>query len=357
MKLSSQLIFWLAVLIGLIAVVLLFKPILMPFVLGGAIAYLLNPIVNKCVSMGAKRTYVVLGILSLFFLLIGILLALITPILFKEAMGFIDQAPALVQKIWDVAETKIIWAQEKLGYQISTTELQTAIKDNIGKAMQVGKGVVGGLTSGGMAIIDFFTTLLLTPVAAYFLMKEWPRVVSFVQDLLPRQYAGQINDLANRIDRKISGFVRGQITVCMCLGLVYAIALTIAGLNYGFLIGLGAGILSIIPFVGSAVGLVTSLSVAYFQSAGDWVFIGIIGIIFAVGQFVEGNVITPKVMGDSVGLHPLWIIFALMAGGSLLGLLGMFLAIPVAASIGVIAAFAIEQYKHSPYYNQQGKKK
>jgi predicted PurR-regulated permease PerM len=154
----------------------------------------------------------------------------------------------------------------------------------------------------------------------------------------------------NQIDVKIAGFIRGQLTVCFVLGLFYALGLSIAGLNYGFLIGLGTGFLCIIPFAGAAIGLVAALSVAALQSGGDLAYIGIVAGIFAVGQFLEGNFVSPKLIGDSVGLHPLWIIFALLAGGSLLGLLGMFLAIPVAAIISVLIAFAITQYRDSPYY-------
>ena len=142
-------------------------------------------------------------------------------------------------------------------------------------------------------------------------------------------------------------------TVCLALGFAYAVCLSIAGLNYGFVIGLSTGILSIIPFVGSTLGLAISLFVAFLQSGGDLTFIGIIAAIFFIGQFIEGNFITPKLMGDSVGLHPLWIIFALMAGGSLMGLVGMFLAVPFAASIGVLVNFAISEYKKSEYYQSK----
>ncbi len=156
-------------------------------------------------------------------------------------------------------------------------------------------------------------------------------------------------DLLKQIDQKLSGFVRGQISVAVMLGVAYAIALTIAGLKYGFMIGLMSGLLSVIPMVGSAVGLIVSVAVAWFQ-AGDIVFVGIIAAIFIAGQVIEGNFLTPKLVGDSVGLHPLWVFFALLAGGSLLGILGMFLAVPVAAVIGVLLSFAIYKYKQSAYY-------
>lgn len=342
--------FWGIAFVLLLTLIWLFKAILLPFVLGGAIAYLLNPIVRKISALGVQRQTAVILILGGFFLFVGGVLAIVLPILLREATGFIQSAPDYIQKIWEVAEPRILWIQEQLGYAITTDQLKEVVQDNMGKALQIGKGVLGGITTGGIAIVDFITTLLITPVAAYFLMKEWPQVVAWVKDIIPRHHIGVVSLLAKQIDLKISGFVRGQITVCVALGFAYAVALTIAGLNYGFVIGLSTGILSIIPFVGSTLGLVTSLVVAFLQSGGDLTFIGIIAAIFFAGQFIEGNFVTPKLMGDSVGLHPLWIIFALMAGGSLMGLVGMFLAVPLAASVGVLVNFAVSRYKQSVYY-------
>lgn len=342
--------FWSFAVVILIFLVWLFKAVLLPFILGGAIAYLLNPIVNKICSKGLKRQTAALSILGGFFIFVASLLAIITPILIREAAGFIEAAPTYAARVWELAEPRIMWIQEQLGYSITADQVQSVLQDNVGKALQIGKGVLGGITTGGIAIIDFLTTLLITPVAAYFLMKEWPRVTEWAQGIIPRDHVVTVSDLLRQIDIKISGFVRGQMTVCLALGFAYAVALSVAGLNYGFVIGLSTGVLSIIPFVGSTLGLVTSLVVAFLQSGGDVGFIGIIAVIFFLGQFIEGNFITPKVMGNSVGLHPLWIIFALMAGGSLMGLVGMFLAVPFAASIGVLVNFAVSEYKKSEYY-------
>ena len=342
--------FWGVALALLLLLVWVFKGVLLPFILGGAIAYLLNPIVTKICSKGVGRQTAVLSILGIFFLCLAGLLAIIAPILVREAAGFIESAPAYAQKMWELAEPRILWVQEQLGYTITTDQLQTVLQDNVGKALQIGKGVLGGITTGGIAVIDFMSTVLITPVAAYFLMKEWPHVVAWTMGIVPRHYVARVADLAHQIDSKISGFVRGQMIVCVALGFVYAVTLSIAGLHYGFVIGLSTGVLSIIPFVGSTLGLVTSVAVAILQSGGDVTFVAIIAGIFFAGQFIEGNFITPKVMGGSVGLHPLWIIFALMAGGSLMGLVGMFLAVPVAASIGVLVNFAVSEYKKSPYY-------
>ena len=174
---------------------------------------------------------------------------------------------------------------------------------------------------------------------------------------MPRDHKKTIKRLLGEMDLKLAGFVRGQISVAVMLGVVYAIALSLAGLKYGFLIGIISGLLSIIPMVGSTVGLIASVTVAWFQ-AGDITFVAMIGGIFIVGQLIEGNIITPKLVGDSVGLHPLWVFFALLAGGSLFGIVGMLLAVPVAAVAGVLIGFGLDRYKKSQYFRgSHGKQK
>ncbi len=355
MKLSTQYFFWLVAPIILLVLINLFREVLLPFVLGGAIAYLLNPLVEYLTRKGIGRPSAALFILGLFFLVVSGILMLLTPVLFHEAAGFIKSVPLYIEKLKAFAEVRIAWLEERMGDNI-TSQIQTVLQDNAGKALQVGKDVLGGISSGGGAVMDFMTTLFITPIAAYFFIKEWPRVTDWVENLIPRQNLSIVHDLLHQIDRKIAGFVRGQVSVCSALGAFYAVALSVAGLQYGFVIGVATGVLSVIPFVGSTIGLLTSITVAYFGSDGNLIFTGIIAAIFFFGQFVEGNFLTPKLMGDSVGLHPLWIIFALMAGGSLMGILGMFLAVPVAASIGVLAAFAISEYKKSQYFLGKQKK-
>lgn len=352
MNITSHAVFWSLALLVFIGLAWLFKSVLLPFVLGAAIAYLLNPLLEKIIAKGMQRKTASLLILGIFFLLVVGIMAVLLPILVREASSFVIAFPVYLDHVVAFVQPHISWAQEQLGYQISAEEIQGLVKSNIGRALKVGQGVLGGLASGGQAIADFLVTALLTPIAAYFMMKDWPAVTAWVRGLIPQHSEKTVMSLLSEINRKIAGFVRGQIMVCLILGAMYAIALTIAGLNYGFVIGLGTGILSIIPYVGSTLGLVVSLVVAGLQSGGDWIYVGVIAAIFFAGQFLEGNFITPKLMGQSVGLHPLWIMFALMAGGAILGILGMFLAIPVAAIIGVLVAFAIQQYRLSSYYKK-----
>jgi predicted PurR-regulated permease PerM len=357
MTIASRSVFWSAALLVFVLLIWVFKSVLLPFVLGATIAYLLNPAVSGMTAKKLNRRTAVLIILGLFTVTVSVILALIVPVLLREASGFIEAAPSYIDKVWAYVQPRLEGLRERLGFagngQI-TDQLQVAVKDNLGKTIGVGRSVIGtlatGLALGGQALAGFVATLLLTPIVAFFMMKDWPTITAWVYELVPPHRRGTVRDLLGKIDVKIAGFIRGQVMVCFILGGMYAIALTLAGLNYGFVIGLSAGLLSIIPYVGSTIGLLTSVVVAALQSDGDMVYVGIIAAIFFAGQFIEGNFITPKLIGESVGLHPLWIIFALLAGGSLLGLLGMFLAVPVAAIISVLVAFAIQQYRTSPYY-------
>ncbi len=354
---QSRTIFWLSACVITIGLVVLFQNVLLPFVLGATIAYLLNPAVQKITAKGFNRTAAVLIILGLFTTAIIIFLAVTIPVLVREAGDFIDAAPGYADKVWNNLTPYLSSLRGRLGFETTaemTDQLQVAVKDNLGKTLGVSKSIVGtvaaGIAIGGQAIVGFIGTMLLVPIVAFFMMREWPKIVAWTYSLVPRHHIDTVRSLMAQIDVKIAGFIRGQLTVCFVLGLFYALGLSFAGLNYGFLIGLGTGFLCIIPFAGATIGLLAAVSVAALQSGGDISYIGIIVAIFAVGQFLEGNFVSPKLIGDSVGLHPLWIIFALLAGGSLLGLLGMFLAIPVAAIISVLVAFAITQYRASPYY-------
>jgi predicted PurR-regulated permease PerM len=326
----------------------IFNSILTPFILGIAIAYLLDPVVRRFSTRNIPRWASALIILTLFFGILSILFILVAPLAFRQLQQLIEQIPNYIQNMLDYFGPYLNWAQDRVGpdYVQQITEY---VKGNAGKLVGVTGGIVGGVAAGGKIVVGAATTMALTPLVAFFMIKEWPSIVSWVESLYPRQHAALIRGLMRKINFKLAGFIRGQITVAFTLGVIYAIALSIAGLSYGFLIGLGAGIFSIIPLVGSTLGLVVGIVVAWFQT-GDLVYTGIIGAIFMAGQFIEGNFLSPKMVGDSVGLHPLWVMFALLAGGSLFGITGMLLAVPVAAVIGVLLGFALERYKSSELY-------
>lgn len=355
MTARNHFIFWSATSVLFLLFIYVFKAVLLPFVLGLAIAYLLNPLVNRLGKIGLARGAASLSILGIFLLCLIVFIAAFGPLAYRELLQFLDDLPGYVDHIWGVVQPLSKKVQGFTGAS-DVDGIKDLLKDHIGTAVNIGKKLAGGLWSGGQALIGLFSVLVITPIVSYFMMKEWPNIAKWVDDLMPREQKQTITDLLEQIDKKLSGFIRGQISVALVLGIAYALALSLAGLKYGFLIGMFSGLLSIIPMVGSTLGLLISVLVAWVQ-AGEWSFVAIVAAIFLIGQFLEGNVLTPKLVGNSVGLHPLWVFFSLLAGGALFGILGMFLAVPVAAVIGVLAAFAIAQYKASAYYKGKTKTK
>jgi predicted PurR-regulated permease PerM len=199
-------------------------------------------------------------------------------------------------------------------------------------------------------VVNVIVFLVVVPVVAFYMLMDWDHMVARIDHLLPRDHAPVIRRLAGEIDRTLASFVRGQGTVCLILGTFYAVALMVVGLQFGLVVGLIAGLLTFIPYVGALVGGALSVGLALFQFWGDWWLIVAVAAIFQVGQMVEGNILTPKLVGSSVGLHPVTLIFALSAFGTLFGFVGMLVAVPVAAAIGVLVRFALEQYQQGLLY-------
>lgn len=340
---------WPAVLFGfLISSIVLLKGVLLPFILGFAIAYLLNPLVNRLTRIGLSRSWASLFILLLFFLLLVLLFAVIAPVLYREASGFVDDLPVYLGKLLTVSKPFADKVQALLGIQ-NGKDITALATSQAGTGFGIVRETFQGVLSGGQALVNLISLVLFMPIISYFMMTEWVRITDWMKDLMPKDHKEKTLFLMEQIDRKLAGFVRGQISVAMILGLSYALALTLAGLKYGFLIGLVSGFLSIIPMVGSIAGLVSGVIVAWVQT-GSWSFMLLIAGIFLIGQLIEGNFLTPKLVGNSVGLHPLWIFFALLAGGSLLGIVGMLLAVPVAVVVAVLGGFVISSYKDSEWY-------
>lgn len=320
----------------------------MPFVLGLGIAYLINPFVKWFEEKNYSRARISLGLLLCFLLLATVLLALTIPALYKQSLQLANEIPEMAASLLE----SIRPYTDKLGAEFNISDpqdLKNLAKENMGSIIDVIRKLAGGLAAGGQAILGFLSIIILMPVTAYFMLKEWPAIESWTEDIMPLQHKDTIKRLLESINQKIAGFIRGQLAAVCVIGLMYSVALTIAGLDYGILIGFLAGLLSIIPLLGSFTGLLASVLVAWLQS-GEWPYVLIIAAIFFAGQAIEGNLITPKLVGKYVGMHPLWVLFALLAGGSLFGIVGMLLAAPVAASIGVMVNFGLEEYKKSSFY-------
>jgi len=342
--------FWAVALVVFGVIVWMLKGVLLPFVIGMAVAYFLDPVTTRLEKTGMGRaaatSVVLLSFVALFVL--GVMLAF--PVLQGQFVAFVEAVPAYVEKLRALSAPWI----EKLQTQVLATppeKIQQQAGGMAGAALSWASGALKKIWDGGVALFDIFSIILIAPVVSFYMLRDWPVMVDKVDSWLPRRHAETIRGLVRQMDAALSGFVRGQAMVCVVLGLIYAVALSFAGLNFGFFIGFAAGLLSFIPYVGTLVGFVTGMLVGWFQFDGDVQQLAIIAAIFGAGQLIEGNVLTPKLVGDKIGLHALWILFALMAGGALLGFTGVMIAVPVAAVVAVLIRFALAQYLQSGYYH------
>jgi len=332
-----------------------FRGILGPFLFGAAIAYLTDPLADKLEGWGLSRIAATLLINVVAFIVLVVAVLSIAPILIDQAQMLIEATPSYVDELATHAHESFPgffpdFAASSAGAQAVTDDGEAAAKALAEPAKRWGLSALKSLVSGGLAFIDFLSIVVITPIVAFYLLLDWDRVVAGVDSVLPRRHAETIRGLLREIDNTLSAFLRGQLLVCLVLGTFYAIALTLAGLPFGVLVGIFAGIISFIPFVGSMVGLLLSVGIAFSHFWGDWTHIGLIAGIFLFGQAVEGNVLTPMLVGERVGLHPVWLIFALSAFGYAFGFPGLLVAVPVAASIGVLARWGINRYQKSEIY-------
>jgi predicted PurR-regulated permease PerM len=347
--LGRQVTFWIAACVAIVLVMWLLREILLPFVSGMALAYLFNPLANRLERLGVGRLVASLAIIGLFVLSFVVLILLIVPVLGGQLAAFIENLPAYVRKLQAVVvDPSRPWLQSVMGDKAANTDA------SFGDLVTQGAGWLAAfmksLWSGGQALISIFSLIVVTPVVAFYLLYDWDRMIATVDGWVPLPHRATVRQLAYEIDRAIAGFVRGQTGVCLILGSFYALGLTLVGLNFGLLIGLVAGLITFIPYVGSMTGLVLAAGVAVAQFWPDWGAILLVVAIFFAGQFIEGYILQPKLVGESVGLHPVWLMFALFAFGYLFGFVGMLLAVPLAAAIGVIVRFALAHYLKSPLY-------
>jgi predicted PurR-regulated permease PerM len=349
MTLQKQITFWVVAFMALILVLWLLSPILLPFIAGLVLAYFLDPVADALERLGLPRVVATAVILLLSILMLVLIGLLIVPILGDQIVKFASDLPSLMQSLLarfnDVAPQ---WMKDAITK--SGTDIQGSISDIAGKAAVWTAALLASIWSGGMALVNILSLLVVTPIVAFYLLADWDKLVAKVDSWLPRDHAGAIRAIFNDINVAMAGFIRGQGTVCLLLGLFYALSLSIAGLKFGLIIGLGAGLLSFIPYVGALVGGVVAIGVGLVQFWPDFTSILIVIGIFVAGQFIEGNFLSPKLVGSSIGLHPVWLMFALFAFGYVFGFVGLLLAVPLAAAAGVLARFALNQYLTSKLY-------
>jgi predicted PurR-regulated permease PerM len=350
--LRRQLLFWLAALVVFIIFLMMFRTILLPFIAGMALAYFLDPVADRLERLGLSRMWATVVILVTFIVVFVLSLMIIIPILASQLNEFIQRIPGYITQLQTyITTSNAAWLPNWLSTQ------SEGIKENFSKYLSEGVGFLGTLLAqiwnSGKALVDIASLLIVTPVVAFYLLLDWDRMIAKVDGWIPRNHVAVVRQIATELDSTIAGFVRGQGSLCLFLGIYYAVGLSLIGLNFGLLIGFLTGLLSFIPYVGSTVGLVLAAGVAVVQFWPDYVHLIIVVLFFFSGQFIEGNILQPKWVGKSVGLHPVWLMFALFAFGVLFGFVGVLVAVPAAASIGVRVRFALTRYLQSDLYYGQ----
>jgi predicted PurR-regulated permease PerM len=350
MNLQRQVLFWIGALVALILLLWILRDVLLPFVAGMALAYFLNPLADRLEHHGVNRLVASLVVIGVFALLFVLIVMLVVPLLGSQLFAFIQRFPEYVTRLQDLVltEENQAWLRRVVGSD--AIDLRKPVGDLVGQGAAWLGTFLQGLWSGGRALISLFAVVIVMPIVAFYVLVDWHRMVNKVDSWVPVRHRETVRGLAREIDAALAGFIRGQAFVILFLGCFYAVALTLVGLNFAFVIGLGAGLLSVIPYVGSMTGLLIAGGVAFAQFWPDWVWIAAVIAIFFVGQFIEGYILQPKLVGDRVGLHPVWLMFALFAFGYLFGFVGLLLAVPLAAAAGVLVRFALRQYLASPLY-------
>ena len=344
-----QVLFWSVTALVAVLLLWLFSGILLPFVLGMVIAYFLDPVADWLERRGLSRMWATVLILALFVVIFTGVIVILVPVIANQIGGFAERVPEYVDRIQvileDVRTSSIGWL---------LPEGEANLKQDLGKLVSEGSGIISAfiasLWSSSLAVVNFVSLFVVTPVVAFYMLLDWDRMVEKIDDWIPRQHVDTVRRLARDIDRSVAGFLRGQGSLCLILGTFYGVGLSLVGLNFGLLIGLFAGLVSFIPYVGSITGLVLSVGVALVQFWPDWPWIVAVAAVFFIGQFIEGNILQPKLVGASVGLHPVWLMFALLAFGAMFGFVGLLIAVPSAAAVGVLVRFALTQYLQSEMY-------
>lgn len=341
---------------GLAVVVLLLyllKDVILPFAAGLALAYLLDPMADRLERLGLGRLAASLLILALFVVVLVLTVLIAGPLVVKQAAALVSTLPGMVSKLQAIIAERAGPLLQRIGGADVLNDLQSSVGTLVGQGGSWAVSVLSSLWTGSQALVSILSLLVITPVVAFYILLDWDRMIAKLDSWVPPRHRPVVRRLGREMDRAIIGFLRGQTLVCIILGTFYAVGLLLVGLNFGILIGLIAGFLTFIPYVGTIVGFLLAVGVALVQfwPNSDWLHIGLTVGVFVVGQFLEGNIISPKLVGDSVGLHPVWLMFALLAFGSLFGFLGLLIAVPVAASIGVVVRYAIGRYLQSPLYH------
>jgi predicted PurR-regulated permease PerM len=347
MNVTRSSVIWIATLAAVVAMVVLLHQILLPFVAGFALAYLLEPVVNRLERIGVNRSVAAFGIIVLFYLVVAGALAVAIPVLGVQVAGLIDKLPEYIGQLQALAaDPNRPWLRKIIGEGLLEAE------QSVGKLATMAAdwipSVLRSAWSESQALLSIFSLLVVTPIITFYLVKGWKHLIAAIDHSIPAAQREPIRMLAGALDDTIAGYLRGQGTICLILAFYYALALWLTGLNHGILIGLVAGLVSFIPYLGMLTGLVVSLFVAVLQFWPSWTLIPVVLAIFVVGQGIADYVLAPFLIAERIHLSPVEVMFAIAAFGYLFGFVGLLIAVPLAAAIGVVVRFATKQYFVSP---------
>lgn len=348
MTVREQATWWGLCLAALILLLVLLSNVLLPFLLGAAIAYFSDPVADRLEKLGFSRAVATAVITVCALIVLIVTFVVLTPLLINQIRLAVDAAPGIIGSVREFLES------EAIPFVTQGDTIDGTLKDAFNRfqeqVQKVSVTILQSALSIGLAGVQFITLAVVTPVVAFYLLLDWDRMIAEIDSLLPLQHKDTIHMLARQVDGVLAGFVRGQLTVCLILGTFYAVSLTLIQLPFGLLVGIFAGLISFIPFVGAILGGAVSLGIALVHFWNDPIWIFATAAVFGIGQAVEGNYLTPRLVGGSVGLHPVWLMFALSAFGVLFGFTGLLIAVPAAAVIGVFLRFSAERYRESQLY-------
>jgi len=335
--------------------VYLLAPVITPFAISAVLAYFGDPIVDRLERVSiwrwkVGRTVAVSIVFLLMLALLTVILLILIPLLADQIRLLVERFPQWIE--W-FSGTVLPWIAGKLGFELTgfdPAQFSDMLKEYWKEISSAAFNVIDFISRGGMAVATWLTHLILIPVVTFYLLRDWDLMVRGIHDLLPRDMESEISRLASEVDNVLAAFFRGQLMVMLALGVIYTIGLSVVGIELAVLIGMGAGLLSIVPYLGSIVGVVVAAGAAIFQFH-DWFHLVMVLLVFGVGQSAEGMYLTPKLVGDQIGLHPVTVIFAVLAGGQLFGFLGILLALPVAAALNVLVRHVHLKYRQSDLYN------
>ncbi len=341
--------FWLGALLCLLAAVAVFKEILLPFVAGMVIAYFLNPVADRLQAIGIRRTMAAGLIIGIAGVALVLALVFLLPLLGEQIRQMLAALPGEFERLKSIIESH---AQQRLGEHFPG--IRSAIERSIADWPQAWAGSVGAVAAAiwnrGLALVNVVSVLLITPLVTFYLLVDWHRMLERVETYLPRDHTATISMLAHRINDAVSAFIRGQGVICIVLGCFYAAGLTWAGLNYGLVIGLATGLLGFVPVLGWVLGLIVASALALLQFGGAVLPVVKVIAVLAAGLVLDTAVLSPRFVGQKVGLHPVWLIFALFAFSFLFGFVGTLVAVPVAAAVAVLVRHGLQLYLESDYY-------